>query len=556
MRRLARYPQLALLTLGLAVVSFTFASPLLSVFSRDGIHSVFTNCSGDGWGIPFLRSAAFAIITPIVCIPLGLIIALFAKDCNRSLRAPLAILMAPMLMGSVAIAFCVKLDILRSDAIVASIVNRAFVPTWSLMLLAQAWQLLTLATYLFWFRLQLVPARLHRFAAGTGLSAFEYVRDVYWPHTRNLAGILTLFTSTTSFYEFIKFYLVLRASPGGGTELASHWLLRFYNFYASVDPRVATRMSLAVAGVGIVLAIVVALVAITVTLASIDLGTRCLARVGGRRANRDGVLSNLVAAGVIVAAILPVFGLAPYLQWKGFVPIGAFSRSVALAFMASIVALLLSVLLGISGRLLLRRTMERFDSHSAIVFAALYFVQVIPAIGIALCGYYWLGILASHGNVAAWVPVLWLACQVIIALPLTASFVQVNHFRVRTIELDFQESSNVGLRDIIWHSFLQRFSLDYLLVAIFGFSIIWTESTVNSTLSNLSLSIPSLAVELTQRVDGRGASYPEAVGLILTTVVPVLLCLSLWAYDTRTRRLVMPNRRIAPPRAEGVVTRT
>jgi ABC-type sugar transport system permease subunit len=537
-------------------VSFTFASPLLNAFSRGGIHSILSNCFGDGWGVPFLRSAAFAVVTPIVCIPLGFLFALLAKDCANFLRAPLAILMAPMLMGGVALAFCVKLDVLRSATVVGLIANRAFIPTWGLMLLAQTWQLLTLATYLFWFRLQLVPARIHRFAEGSGLSALEYARDVYWPHARNLAGILTLFISTTSFYEFIKFYLVLRASPGGGTELASHWLLRFYNFYADVDPRVATRMSLAMAGVGIVFAIVVALVAITMTLASIDIGTRWLAKVGSRRPGRHSVRPNLVAACAIVTAVLPVSGLVPYLRWQGFAPISEFSRSVLLALIASIIALLLSVLLGISGRLLLRQTMERFDARSAVVFAALYFVQVIPAIGIALCGYYWLGVLASRGSVAAWVPVLWLACQVIIALPLTASFVQVSHFRVRTIELDFQESSRVGLRDVIWHSFLRRFSLDYLLVAIFGFSIIWTESTVNSTLSNLSRSIPSLAVELTQRVDGRGASYPEAAGLILTTLVPVLLCLSLWVYDNRSGKVFIPSRPIGIPRAEGAVPRT
>jgi ABC-type spermidine/putrescine transport system permease subunit I len=127
MRRLARYPQLALLAIALGLLSITFASPLLSSLAREGIHSVLINCYGDGWGAPFFRSAVFAIVTPIVCISAGFVLALFARDCSESIRAPLALLMTPMLMGGVAIAFCVKLDLLRSDLAVGLIANRAFV---------------------------------------------------------------------------------------------------------------------------------------------------------------------------------------------------------------------------------------------------------------------------------------------------------------------------------------------------------------------------------------------------------------------------------------------
>lgn len=554
MRRIVRYPQLLLPVIAFGLLTVIFASPLLNAVAHEDIRSVFANCYGDGWCAPFARSASFAIITTLVCVPVGFLLALLAKDCVNSLRMPLAVLMMPMLMGGVAVAFCVKLDILHSALVVTLISNRSFLPTWGLMLLAQAWQLLTLSIYLFWFRLQLIPSGTLSFAATSGLSPFEYVRDVYWPHTRNLAGILALFFATTSFYEFIKFYLIIRASQGGHTELTSHYLLRLYSFYAGVDPRIASSKSLAMAAVAIPIAIATALTAVIATLSGIDVCARFLANVSKRSTRRRVARSNVVAIGTMLMAILPLGGLIPYLKWTGFASLGDFPRSVFLAFIASLVALVVSILLGISGRLLLRRTMERFDSHSALVFAVLYFLQVVPAIGIALCGYYWLDVIASRGGVAEWVPVLWLACQVIIALPLTASFVQVSHFRVATTELDFQESSKVGLGDLIWHTFLRRFSLDYLLVAIFGFSIIWTESTVNSTLSNLSRSIPSLAVELTQRVDGRGASYSEAAGLILATLVPVLLGLTLWIFDTWRRKLLVSVSQLASTRGRSRTT--
>jgi ABC-type sugar transport system permease subunit len=537
--RILRYPQLSVLLLLVGLASVTFVFPVAISMVRVGARVIVDNRTGDGWGLPVLRSTLFALITTVLVVSLALAVAILAKDCARGLHYGLVLLMLPMLMGAVSAAFSVKLDLLHSSAAVRLLADRSFLPTWGLMGLVQVWQLSTLATYLFWFRLQVLPTRVLHFARTSRLTPFEVARDVYWPHMRNLAAVLALFAAITSFYEYIKFHLILRASPGAGTELVSHWLLRFYSFYNSVDPRAGALRTLAIAGAGVILVTATALATVFVTLKVIDIGLRWLAAAGRQPAGSiHHVLPNVTAVTAILATAAPTLGLASYLKWGAFVPTREFGRSVALSFGASVIAVMASVIVGVAGRLVLRRTMERFDSRSAVVFALCFFVQVIPAIAIALCGYYWLSVLAENGGVARWVPVLWLACQVIIALPLTVSFVQVSHFRVRTSELDFQESSGVGLRDILFQSFLRRFALDYLLVGIFGFSIVWTEATVNATLSNLSKSIPSIAVELTQRVDGRGASYPEAAALIVTTMLPVILFLSLWNVDVRRRRLL------------------
>lgn len=552
MRRFLRYKELSLFVLVLGLLSVAFAGPLLASVLKRGVALFLLNGSRDGWWAPYFRSAAFAIATSLVCIPIGFWIALILKDCHKVLGMLLALLMAPILMGSVAIAFCVKLDVIHSSIVTRLIENRAFVPTWGLMLSCQAWQLLTLSTYLFWFRLQQVPVSVLRFAAASRLTGFEYIRDVYWPQTKNLAGILAIFSTTISFYAFATFALVIRASPGTGTELASNWLLRLYNFYSSLDPRIASARCLAMSAVAIFVAVLTILCSVYLTLSCLDLSVRGLARWGNSGpAHRHPVRSTALAVCVLLAAAFPMFGLLPYLDLSNFIPANEFLRSVGLAFAASLVAVVVSIILGISGRLLLRRTMERFDSRSALVFAGVYFLQVVPGIAIALCGYYWLAVIAASASLAQWVPVLWLICQVIIALPLTASFVQLSHFRVRTDEIDFQESAKIGLYDIVSQSFVRRFSLDYVLVGIYGFSVIWTESTINSTLSNLSQSIPSVAVELTQRVDGRGGSYPQAANLIAATLFPIFAGLVLWVFNARRRSILSPDRYSAPTDRRG-----
>ncbi len=543
MRRILRYPQLSAIGCLLGIISLSFAWPLLASVTHGWFGVVESNFSGDGWGIPFARSAIFSVLCTVLSISLGFLIAVLARDCSGITAILFALLMVPMLMGGVAVAFCVKVDILHSVLVTNLILNRAFIPTWGLMLLAQAWQTLPLSVYLFWFRLQQTPVDLRRFSIANHLTAYEHIRDIAWPFCRNLAGMMGLFFSTISFYEFIKFALIIRASPGGSTELASHWLLRLYDFYATLDPRVAVAKCLAMSALAIIVATSIVFCSVQLALRSVDLAVLGLAKLAGRSNTKPHPgRSNVVAICVMLLTLVPMLGLAQYVTPHNFIDISEFSRSAALAFAAALVTLLVSVTLGISGRLIFRRLMERFDSRSAIIFAALYFLQVIPPIGIALCGYYWLGAFASYGNVASWIPGLWLICQVIIALPITASFVQLSHFRVATTEIDFQESARVGLVDIVWNSFIRRFTIDYMLVTVFGFSIIWTESTINSTISDLSQNIPSVSVELAQRVDGRGASYPEAANLILSTLLPVVLGLLLWVYNSQRNNLLLPSK--------------
>jgi len=534
LRRAANNRQLTIVIVLLGLVSAAYGSPLLEAFLGAGQKLAPAINLEDGWGRPFLRSGVFACLSTLIFLPSSLFFALLVKDCSKYLRGFLALLMMPMLMGGVALAFIIKLDTMRMNLVTTAIANRAFAPTWGLMLLAQGWQVVPLFLYLFWFRLQLVPERVLRFARASQLTPWEYARDIYWPHTRNLAGILALLGAALSFYEFIKFHLVLRASPGGGTELASHWLLRWYSSYATVDPNYATQVTLAMSAVGVLIAVVVALLAVLVTVAGLDWCLRRHPRALLPWRVRDPRIADAVALVAILATMAPLLGLARYFRWGVFIDLGEFFRSVTLSVAAASVTLLLSIVLGVCVRILLRRTMEKFDSRSAPLFGLLYFLQMVPPIGVALCGYHWL---AKLGGTTTWVPLLWLVSQVIVSLPLTASFVQVSHFRVSTRELEFQESSRVGFSDLMWHSFLRRFGLDYGLVAIFGFSIIWTEATVNSTLSSLSRSIPSVAVELSQRVDGRGASYQQAANLILVTLVPVILALALWTFDLRRRKV-------------------
>ena len=123
------------------------------------------------------------------------------------------------------------------------------------MSVVQGLQLGPLFVYLFWLNLKTLPAARLEFAIVAGLCRLERVRDVYWPHSKNLGALLCLFSMVESLQEYSKFYLILHPLAGTATELVSHRLLRLYGYYVPSDPVLARNLSMATAGSFVVVSV-------------------------------------------------------------------------------------------------------------------------------------------------------------------------------------------------------------------------------------------------------------------------------------------------------------
>lgn len=505
-----------------------YAYPMLSALLGGHAGRVLGRMQGDGWGLPLARSFLFAFAASGFCVSGAFIAAVAARRCRAATQRVFSIVMLPLLMGSIGAAFCLKLNLIDLPWLGRSIATRQPLPTWGLLLGAQAWQILLPFSYVFWLRLQTLPEPLVRFANVARLSPGERLRDLYWPHCRNIAAVLTFLAVPMSFYEYSKTTLLLRASPGSGTELISHWLLRLYRFYAGVSPARAEQASLAMSALAGFVALCLCLVTPTICVRALD-GLSRLIAMPKLPTVKSPRCSDAAALVLIAASLVPLAGTVSRLRWGSFVDVGGFIRGVGYSLVGAALCVAIVVFLGVCLRIGLERVLERFDRRSARVFAIAIAVQAVPPIGIALCGYYWLARWVNLAGSPYLVPVLWAASQVVLAFPFAAAFVIATHLAISTRELEFQRWSRVGFLDIFRTSFLTRFSATYGLTGVFTFCLIWTEATVNATLTSLSRYIPSVAVELTHRVDGRGTSYAEAANLLAMTWIPALIALALWS---------------------------
>ncbi len=522
------YKRWAIIPLVLLCTTCVYGYPLIAecLGGRSFAHAY--DWDGDGWGVPFLRSGLFAAVAVAIHVPAGFFGAVAFRRVSPAVESLLVLLLAPVLMGSIGVGFVWKLNVMNLTCLSDLIADRAFFPTWGLMLLVQTWQYLPLFAYMFWLRLQSVDSNTQDFASACQLNWAERIRDVYWPHCRNLAAFLALFGTIQGLQEFSKFHLVLRASSGTATELASHRLLRYYHYYAPVNPSLATSETLAYSAIFVILA---AICTVIVVLAVTNVTALCARGVLGlRRLERLGAtwLSDIVGGTFIILTIAPAIILVRYTFRGHFIEFAQFARSCVLTLLAVGLVMTLAILFGISSRIVWPKLLQAFNRRSLLFFVAICSLNLLPPIAIAFCGYHWLATLNLGLRDPLYATLLWLVGQAILAFPILACFVQYNHFRVRNAEIHLQQACGASFREVAVYSFLARFRIEYALVALFGFSVIWNEATLNSIMSGLSRHLPSIAVELTRRVDGKASSYYEAANLIVVSLIPIVVGIVLW----------------------------
>lgn len=520
---------LSVLVLALTVAAlFLYGVPVVGQVFNGISWSSLGDLSADGWVVPVLRSTLFGCVTVVLEIGLGFLIAVGMLDQRGADRTHwTAILLLPLLMGSTSTAFLFKIAIFDSSIITPLIQERRLAPTWTLMIALQLWQYLPPFAYMFYVRLLSMARSRVDFANAASLSTSERLCDFHWPHCRSLAGLLALFGVADGIHEYAKFSSVLRASPGTSTELISHRLQRYYESWRLVDARVAAENTLAFVAITTILALLVSLFVAWIVCRLMDTLVKSFRSASA--VNRiPSIPARALRVFLILVVLVPVAYLCRYLSDWHFIDASAFLRSALLSLVALATTIVVVIPFSFSVRLLWPDLLRRFDNRSLPFFGALYALHVVPSIGIAFCGYYWLARIDIAARGQIFVILIWLCAQAIIAFPLLASFVVVANFRVSCGELGFQNAANASWLETLSNSFLGRLKPEYFLVVLFGFSIIWNESVLNATMSTLSRNISSIAVEISQRVNGRSAAYSEAAWTIVAAMVPIAFWLVLW----------------------------
>lgn len=512
-----------------------YLSPLLSaLLSRDSYTRFigFLSSNKQG-GAAFGRTLTFAFIASSLEVLLGFGAALVLRSIQvfTITGRTLSLLLAPALLGNLSIAFLFKVQVMNSVWFEQAVASRSFSSVWGSFLAIEIWQYGSLFLYLFWLRLQRLPKNVVDFTKVSQLKQTEVIRDVLWPHSRNLAGLLLLVGFLFACQEFAKTELIFRPSLGTDTELANHWLEReYYRDLNTYDANFARNSTFKNSAGFLVATLTLSATGILLLLSAISYAFRLLPSLKGPsspkepegRAKNDPV-PYVLAWLITLLVLMPVLGAVRYLRPGSLSDMNEISEALLLTLAGALMASLVAIAFGVAARLAGRSLLQRFDSKSLKVFIALFLLQAVPAISVGLCGYEWLSLLNRY-SYAQQVSV-WIVGQSILALPMLGGFVLWVHFQITTRELEYQEATKLSLRETAFWTFLKRFKLEYILVFIFGFSFIWNEDTLNRIMSD---SIPSIVHRLGARITGRGVSYSEAATLVLFSITLSLVMVLAW----------------------------
>ncbi|MFA6403081.1 MAG: hypothetical protein WCX31_15875 [Salinivirgaceae bacterium] len=205
------------------LIYFLYNIPFISrlSFSLESLKNIFQ--SQDGLQTPLLRSLTFAFIQAVLLTSLGLIfsLALFKIPIYSQSGKLLSLLLVPILLGNVAIAFIFKIILFDANALFQN-ENIKFLT----LSFIQIWQFGSLFIYLFWLNQQTIPQSVWNYANAAHFNTYEKIKDVILPKQRNLSLLLFILAFVFSYYEDAKIQFIFRASRGTNTELVNQWLNR------------------------------------------------------------------------------------------------------------------------------------------------------------------------------------------------------------------------------------------------------------------------------------------------------------------------------------------
>lgn len=481
-------------------------------------------------GFVYLKSIIFSIVSSVCCVLFGFIFSQFISGIkfNSPKGRKLIVFLLPMTLGNLTIAFLFKQSLFNT-AFFSGIIKGGMYMQYLALLIIQIWQYGFLFIYLFWVNTSSLSQNKIEIAKAYHFSYWVKLRDIILPHSRNLIILLFLLGFVFSLYDDSKNQFLFKASQGTETELINHLLMRTYQSYLLINPQYASEAILQSSIVIIFYNIVIFFLTLFCINYIILLPTKSkfffkIKFINLPLTSLTNKFRSVVPFLLVILVILPFFLTA----WRTKISLHTDQDifiAVLMSGIAAITAGILSILFGISAKLAFPKILQDFNTRSTIFFLLLFALLLIPPICILISGFKWMAWLGYDSTLI--LLFIWILAHSFTSLPILASFIVVNHFRLSMNELDYLHATKVPLTTILSVSFLKRFQAEYILTIIFAFSFIWNESTINKIYSD---KIPSYTSNLEMLITGRGADYSKAFGFVLISICLSCCCLALWNY--------------------------
>ena len=487
-----------------------------------GAISLLKRITSEGdWSTAVLHSVVFAVSTTGVAVAVGYVLAarLGARLAERR-PTLLTLLLVPALVGDAPLAFALKLGLLDGSLQPDWIGRGAW--AWSLLGLAQLWQLVPLGTYFFVRSLAAqADAPAWRYARFHHFNRSELARHVLVPQFRPLVLVLAVLFSVRGFHEVAKGALLFRSSAGTGLEFLGHRLAREYHLLAPLDGAHAIEETLVVAAG-------CALAALMTAAVSVAFG-QLLLRASAAVVRVETSANSRLLVVMLVTMLMPMTPALVRAFEGGRIELGVLMSGLGFASFAAAIAGVLSVGFAFAFRCVATQHSYAFTSRMVAFFLLCLSFYMVPAIAIAFASFEWaswLGLADAPSAAAVWA---WLAAESLYALPLLVAFCAYLNFAVPTRELQWLRNKGATYREVGRLSFWARLWPGYLLAFLFGVLLVLLEVPMTVILGGFSRAIDSVGSYLAVKVSGRASSYDEAAAMVALTTLVATVLVVLWS---------------------------
>jgi hypothetical protein len=197
---------------------------------------------------------------------------------------------------------------------------------------------------------------------------------------------------------------------------------------------------------------------------------------------------------------------------------------------AAVLATGLAVLFSILLRMGWRRWLEKLNKRAMPFIFAIFLISLVPPVALLASGYQWMGWI-GYGS-PAWLRVVWLLGQVIIAFPLLAGFTIFTYFEVSNKDMAYLQIHRGTWGGVVRTIFVSPYRGHYVFTFLVAFALIWNEPIINSILSD---QIPSFVSQIELVITGRLVDYAKGIEFLMVSLVLSAAAITVWNILTQKR---------------------
>lgn len=514
-----------LIAIGLVVLTLLILFPFFGDINVNGITGLLNNGS-------FINTLQKTLLNAFVS---SIILATFGFGCALILlKIPtfslvgknLAVLILPIILGNISIAFICKL-VWGDSSLFSYLAQGNPLNKLVFLVVLNLYQFGLLFVYLFWMQLQNISVEKNNFAVANQFSLYQKLKDIYLPHSRNLWLLLTAIGFVFTFYEESKITYLFKVSQGTNSELITNWLNRNYQTNLLVNPNYANRLAFDTSTVVLLTAIIGVIILLLAIYYVIKQSTALKYYPNQKSIQYNH--SSFEKAAIFAGATLSAIAILPLIATLFKISLGlnfsVLGFPLLMTFLATLAASATAIIFGIASRLGWKVTLSSFNQKSLPFFVLLFVLLLVPPIVILITGYQWMALIGYTSLSVIYI--IWIIGHVLLTLPVLGSFVLFNHFRVSILEIDYLRVYRLSTKETIWFSFFSRFKAEYILLFIIGYSFIWNEAVLNNLFSDY---IPSFVSGMKMLITGRGADYDKAFGYLFVSFTLAIASVIIWRF--------------------------